>query len=119
MHEKDRVERSSPPDTLFWLSQETFRILTETYEKDDNRKANIPVPPIIIIDDYDKFVPKNFTKPTSYIRFTSEFPMPSSLDLLLHTLPVPRSTRQCTSRQVDWSPLSPAYEMHCDPCSSE
>ena len=56
--------------------QETFRILTETYEKDDNRKANIPVPPIVIIEDYDKFVPKNFVKPSSYIRFTRWFPHP-------------------------------------------
>eukprot|EP00277_Geminigera_cryophila_P046631 CAMPEP_0173086122 /NCGR_PEP_ID=MMETSP1102-20130122/22454_1 /TAXON_ID=49646 /ORGANISM="Geminigera sp., Strain Caron Lab Isolate" /LENGTH=506 /DNA_ID=CAMNT_0013966381 /DNA_START=561 /DNA_END=2077 /DNA_ORIENTATION=+ len=44
---------------------ETIRILQEQYEK-ESKKANIPVPPIVTIDDYDRFVAKDFTRPVQY-----------------------------------------------------
>jgi hypothetical protein len=44
---------------------ETIRILQEQYEK-ESKKANIPVPPIITIDDYDRFVAKDFVRPVQY-----------------------------------------------------
>lgn len=53
---------------------ETLKILNEQYEK-DVKKANIPVPPIITIDDYDKHVPRDFVKPQSYLRWKGESPL--------------------------------------------
>jgi len=47
---------------------ETLRILNEQYDK-ESKKANIPVPPIIVIDDYDKHVAKDFVRPSHYLRY--------------------------------------------------
>jgi hypothetical protein len=47
---------------------ETLRIIQEQYDK-DAKKANIPVPPILTIDDYDKHVPRDYVRPQSYVRF--------------------------------------------------
>ena len=52
---------------------ETIRILQEQYEK-ESKKANIPVPPIVIIEDYDKFVAKDFKPPTQYQKHKSARP---------------------------------------------
>ncbi len=51
---------------------ETIRILNEQYEK-DQKKANIPVPPIIIIEDYDKHVSNDYVRPQSYLRWKRKF----------------------------------------------
>ena len=57
---------------LCWGGQdmETIRILQEQYEK-ESKKANIPVPPIVTIDDYDRFVAKDFTRPVQYQKHKS------------------------------------------------
>ena len=47
---------------------ETIRILQEQYEK-ESKKANIPVPPIVTIDDYDKHVAKDFKAPAQYQKY--------------------------------------------------
>lgn len=47
---------------------ETIRILQEQYEK-ESKKANIPVPPIVTIDDYDKHVAKDFKPPAQYQKY--------------------------------------------------
>jgi len=59
---------------------ETIRILQEQYEK-ESKKANIPVPPIVTIDDYDRFVAKDFTRPVQYQKHKSTLLpiLPSSL----------------------------------------
>ena len=37
------------------------------------KKANIPVPPIVIIEDYDKSVSKDYVRPASYLRYKRKF----------------------------------------------
>jgi hypothetical protein len=51
---------------------ETLRIIQEQYDK-DAKKANIPVPPILTIDDYDKHVPRDYVRPQSYVRFKRKY----------------------------------------------
>ena len=46
---------------------ETIRILQEQYEK-ESKKANIPVPPIMTVDDYDRFVANDFSRPAQYLK---------------------------------------------------
>ena len=50
------------------MDGETLRIIQEQYDK-DAKKANIPVPPILTIDDYDKHVPRDYVRPQSYVRY--------------------------------------------------
>ena len=48
---------------------ETIRILQEQYEKESReggRKANIPVPPIEQVQDYDQHVAKDYVRPVQY-----------------------------------------------------
>lgn len=45
--------------------EESLRLLQEQFEK-ESKKANIPVPPIVTIDDYDHYVAKDFTRPVQY-----------------------------------------------------
>jgi len=46
---------------------ETLRILHQQSEK-ESRTANIPVPRIVIIEDYDDLMPKDFTLPPQYVK---------------------------------------------------
>ena len=64
--------RSEADVHFWWQDMETIRILNEQYEK-ESKKANIPVPPITIVEDYDKHVAKDFTRPQSYLRFKGMF----------------------------------------------
>jgi len=50
------------------MDTETLRVIQEQYDK-ESRKANIPVPPILTIEDYDKFVPRDYVRPQSYVRY--------------------------------------------------
>lgn len=34
----------------------------------ESKKSTIPVPPIVIIDDYDRFMPKDFALPVEYLK---------------------------------------------------
>lgn len=58
--------------------EESLRLLQEQFEK-ESKKANIPVPPIVTIDDYDHYVAKDFTRPVQYQKHKSKllsaFPM--------------------------------------------
>lgn len=60
---------NAPACVLVWSQDmETIRILQEQYEK-ESKKANIPVPPIVTIDDYDKHVAKDFKPPAQYQKY--------------------------------------------------
>ena len=59
------------------MDGETLRIIQEQYDK-DAKKANIPVPPILTIDDYDKHVPRDYVRPQSYVRYKRKFPLISA-----------------------------------------
>ena len=50
---------------------ETIRILQEQYEK-ESKKANIPVPPIMTVEDYDRLVAKDFVRPVQYQKYKSK-----------------------------------------------
>ena len=62
---------------------ETIRILQEQYEK-ESKKANIPVPPIMTVDDYDRFVAKDFSRPAQYLKNKGS----SAPRLLHHSFPL-------------------------------
>ena len=62
---------------------ETIRILQEQYEK-ESKKANIPVPPIMTVDDYDRFVAKDFSRPAQYLKNKGSVSAPRCLRLSSH-----------------------------------
>lgn len=56
----------------FEQDMETLRILQEQYEKESReggRKANIPVPPIEEVKDYDQHVARDYVRPVQYQKF--------------------------------------------------